>query len=67
MAQSEWRRFFPPTVEVKETEELGRGLYAREEIRRGTEVLRSEPLVHVLNTSDVEKYCSYCLVPRQIR
>ena len=67
MALSEWRRFFPPAVEVKETEEYGRGLYASEEIPRGTEILRSEPLVHVLNTSDVDKYCSYCMVPREIR
>ena len=67
MAQLEWQRFFPSTVEVKETKEFGRGVYAREKIPRGTEILRSEPLVHVLETSAVEDYCSCCLVAREVR
>ena len=66
MVDSKWQQFFPPTVEVKRTEELGRGLYAREEIPRGTEILRSDPFAYVVNSKNIEDYCSFCLKPRKV-
>ena len=61
MAESEWQLFFPPTLEVKKTEEFGRGVYARQKIPRGTEILRSEPFVCVLDTDELKSYCNFCL------
>ncbi len=52
---------YPPFLEVKRTEECGRGLYAKTRIRLGTEVLTSEPYAHVLSKSERGKYCDHCL------
>lgn len=52
---------YPLSVEVRRTEEWGRGLYAKSRIRLGTEVLSSEPYAHVLSNSERGSCCDYCL------
>ena len=49
------------SLEVRECEQYGRGLYAKTAVSLGVEVLRAEPFVHVLNNDFRGELCDYCL------
>lgn len=49
------------SLEMRECEPYGRGLYAKTAISLGVEVLRAEPFVHVLNNDFRGELCDYCL------
>ena len=51
----------PPSLELRRTEEWGRGLYAKGRIYLGTEVMTSESYAHVLNSTERGNYCDFCL------
>ena len=57
----DWSEFFPSAlIEVKRTEQYGRGLYARAALRPGKEVLSRPPYAHVLDNSRRGAYCDAC-------
>lgn len=50
------------SLEVREEEEgWGRGVYTKEPLLAGVEVVRAEPLVHVLSNEFRHKICDFCL------
>ena len=60
--QSVWREHgIPSSVEVRESEQYGRGVYARAALSPGVEVMRAEPFVHVLSNDVRGQLCDYCL------
>lgn len=53
-------------LEIRHTEQYGRGLYTRGKISCGTEVLREEePFIHVLARVQQGTRCDWCLVESQ--
>ena len=57
---SVWERILPPTVEVRETKNFGRGVYAKVRISEGTEIAREEPYIRLLNMEAHGKCCDKC-------
>ena len=58
----QWSEFgVSPQLEVRESEGWGRGLYAVATLSRGLEVIRTEPLVHVLSNDVRGQLCDFCL------
>ena len=51
----------PATLEVKSSENFGRGLHAKSQLRPGTDILRDEPYVHVLSNAERGSSCDFCL------
>lgn len=49
------------SLEVKENERYGRGVYAVTRLACGTEVMSTKPLVHVLSNDVRGKICDFCL------
>lgn len=57
-----WREYgISSELEVRESERYGRGIYAMTLLKRGVEVLRAEPFVHVLSNDVRGWYCDHCL------
>ena len=57
-----WSRYGVPTsVEVRESEQYGRGVYAKAAISPGIEIMQAEPYVHVLSNDVRGQLCDYCL------
>lgn len=54
------------SLEVRESEQYGRGLYSRTAISPGVEMMRAEPFVHVLNNDFRGKLCDYCLLESKL-
>ncbi|KAK7683554.1 hypothetical protein QCA50_013389 [Cerrena zonata] len=50
----------PDTLEVRQSEETGRGLYAKTQYNVGSVLLSVRPQVSVLSGSHLEHYCSFC-------
>ena len=48
-------------LEVREREAWGRGVYAATALSTGLEVMRAEPLVHVLSNDVRGQLCDFCL------
>lgn len=53
------------SLKVVESEQYGRGVYARTTISPGVEVMQAEPFVHVLSNDVREQFCDYCLKKSQ--
>ncbi|TFY67160.1 hypothetical protein EVG20_g4044 [Dentipellis fragilis] len=53
----------PSYLEVKSTAERGRGVFAKEGIKRGSIVLALKPHIHVLATRNLDSFCSACVSP----
>uniref|UniRef100_A0A1X7U1G6 MYND-type domain-containing protein n=1 Tax=Amphimedon queenslandica TaxID=400682 RepID=A0A1X7U1G6_AMPQE len=53
--------FLPSFLELKETEEYGRGVYSVKELSPGTDVIVGDPLAHVISSHEREMYCHHCL------
>lgn len=51
----------PSSLEVRESEQYGRGVYAATAFSPGTEVMRAEPIVHVLSNDVRGQMCDFCL------
>ena len=51
----------PKALEVKTSAEMGRGLYAREAVPEGQELMRVQPIAHVVKDSRRERVCQRCL------
>jgi SET and MYND domain-containing protein len=49
------------SLEVRESEHYGRGVYARAAISPGVEVMRAEPFVHVISDDVRGQLCDHCL------
>ena len=49
------------TLEVRESEQYGRGVYAVTAIPPGVEVMEAKPLVHVLSNDVRGQHCDFCL------
>ena len=63
MAEESWSAYgISSSLEVKESELCGRGVYAVATLSRGVEVIRAKPLVHVLSNDVRGKICDSCLV-----
>ena len=61
-----WNRYgIPPSLEVKESQQYGRGVYAKTPLRLGVEVLKAEPYVHVLSNDVRGHFCDFCLTESQ--
>ena len=57
-----WKEFsIPSSLEVRESEQYGRGVYARAAVSLGVEIMRAEPFVHVLSNDVRGQLCDYCL------
>ena len=48
-------------LEVRESPRWGRGVYTAAALSPGVEVMRAEPLVHVLSNDVRGQLCDYCL------
>ena len=53
--------FLPSFLELKETQEYGRGVYSLKELSPGTDVIVGDPLAHVISSHEREMYCHHCL------
>jgi hypothetical protein len=51
----------PVWSEVRATAETGRGLYARSKVPKGSELLRAQPLAHVVKAECRNTVCQACL------
>ena len=63
LTAEEWRekRGLSSKLEVRGSELFGRGLFAAAALPRGAEIMRAEPLVHVLSNDVRGHLCDYCL------
>ena len=60
--EQQWRELgLSPQLEVKEKEGWGRGVYAAATLSTGSEVMHTEPLVHVLSNDVRGQLCDFCL------
>ena len=51
----------PTEVEILESSGYGRGLFSKRDLGPGTEVLVSQPFVHVVSSSSRGSVCDHCL------
>ena len=67
MADSElWREYgISSSLEVKESEHYGRGVYAKTALSAGVEVMQAEPFAHVLSNDARGHFCDQCLMESQ--
>ncbi|KAA1473083.1 SET domain-containing protein [Dentipellis sp. KUC8613] len=61
--ESDLYKTVPSYLEIKATAERGRGVFAKEGIKRGSIVLAMKPHVHVLATRNLDSFCSACVSP----
>lgn len=52
---------FPSDLEILESSTHGRGLFSKRDLGPGTEVLVSQPFVHVVSSSSRGSVCDQCL------
>ncbi|KZS97133.1 SET domain-containing protein [Sistotremastrum niveocremeum HHB9708] len=55
----------PISVEVRQSSHDGRGIWAKQKIKRGTPVISLKPYVSVLSTPNLASYCSKCFSPNE--
>ena len=62
-----WEEYgVPPALEVRASQQYGRGLYTRNSpLSVGLEVLKVEPHVHVLSNDVRGRFCDYCVTESQ--
>ncbi|KAI0252893.1 SET domain-containing protein [Lactifluus subvellereus] len=53
----------PPLVDVRTSQERGRGLYTKERFKRGGTILSTKPHIYVLSTKNLGQFCSSCVSP----
>ncbi|KAI0635233.1 SET domain-containing protein [Trametes polyzona] len=53
----------PSTVEIRESERHGRGIYTKSALSAGSVILATVPHVSVLSTPYLDQYCSSCAAP----
>ncbi|KAI0287197.1 SET domain-containing protein [Russula brevipes] len=53
----------PPSTELRTSSESGRGIYAKERLKRGGTIFSTKPPVYVLSTKNLEHLCSSCVSP----
>lgn len=57
--------YLPSNLELRQEEELGRGVFAKTKIQPGTELLTALPYVHSVSDTARGNVCDYCLSPSQ--
>ena len=65
MALSDYNSLFPEFLEVRRTGEFGRGVYTKRRLLPGTELVRADPVTHVLSSSERGLRCDNCLERKQ--
>ncbi|KAI0263133.1 hypothetical protein BC834DRAFT_828026 [Gloeopeniophorella convolvens] len=53
----------PSSVDIRSSSERGRGLYAKERLKKGRVVLNTKPHIYVLSTKNLQHFCSSCVAP----
>ncbi|KAI0777740.1 SET domain-containing protein [Trametes elegans] len=53
----------PPSLEIRESQRYGRGIYAKFPFQAGSVILSITPHVRVLSTPYLDQYCSSCAAP----
>lgn len=61
MSLPEYGALFPGFLEVRRTRGYGRGVYARQRLPIGRELLSADPVTHVLNSQERGLRCDCCL------
>ena len=61
MSLPEYRDLFPGFLEIRRTIEFGRGVYTRQRLAIGTELISADPVTHVLGSHERGLRCDYCL------
>lgn len=56
----------PSDLEILESSTHGRGLFSRKPLGPGTEVLVSQPFVHVVSSSSQGSVCDQCLTSSEL-
>ncbi|KAH9962254.1 SET domain-containing protein [Russula dissimulans] len=53
----------PSSIDIQASPERGRGIYAKEHLKRGGTILITKPPIYVLLTKNLEHFCSSCISP----
>ena len=53
-------------LEVREDDIFGRGVYSKTVIATGVEVIKSDPIVHVISKKERRRICDWCATRRQL-
>ena len=61
MSLPEYRDLFPGFLEIRRTVEFGRGVYAKQRLTLGTELVSADPVTHVVASHERGLRCDYCL------
>ena len=61
MLLPEYGALFPGFLEVRRTRGYGRGVYTRQRLPIGRELLSADPVTHVLNSQERGLRCDCCL------
>ena len=61
-SEKDWARYLSSSLELRRTEEYGRGVYTRAAVpAAGRLMMSAEPLVHVVSNSEDSGRCDWCL------
>ena len=58
---SSMEKLVPPGLKVLESSGFGRGLFSKSDLAPGTEVLVSQPFLHVISSTSRGSLCDQCL------